>query len=963
MAEFPYHVFLSYNSAQKDWTLDLARRLRDSGFNVWFDEWRLRGGESWIDGLERGIQESEHLVFVVSPESAEAQWPNFEQLIAILEDPDARFRKVIPIIHTPHPLRPRMRIRQHIDFSDTHDNPFLYEFRLAQLMADLDPSRERPEDFERWREQVEAEEPGEIPPVGPLPRGSVMPHRPNPHFVGREEELPKLESLLRAGSTTAIGQVAAATGLGGIGKTQLAVEYAYRYGRRYAGGVFWLDMEDPEGIGSQVAQCGGKMNLPGFDQLSQPEQIEHVKEEWNGPTLRLLIFDNVAESEVVGEWRPRPGGCRVLITSRKMDWPDGLGLEEVRLATLPRPKAVELLCKGRPEALEDEGERKAADAICETLGDLPLAVALAGRYLESYKYDVTLGQYLQGLQAQPVLDNPALVDFVKDPSPTDHVQNVAATFNMSYERLDGENETDLLAMRLFHLASHFAPVSINRRLLAKAAGLSPEEEEGRRQATEGIRRLTGLGLMEEEAEGRLLLHRLLGDFARAHPAPRESEEEGWDAVALTVGAFATEENESGLPAGLARELAHLRHLAVEAERRGWSEAGSLYNELGRHLRIVASYAEAQEYIEQALAMDEAAFGPSHPNVARDRDNLGLVLRWLSDLEGARENHERALAIDEATFGPSHPTVAIRLGNLGITLRQMGDLEGARQRYERALAIDEKAFGPDHPKVAIRLNNLGIVRRRMGDLEGARECYERALAIDEKAFGTDHPKVAIRLNNLGMVLRVTGDLEGAWEHYERALAIDEKAFGPDHPKVAIRLNNLGMVLRMTGDPEGAWDHYERALAIDETVFGPDHPKVAIRLNNLGRVLKAMGSLQGAREHLERALGIDEKALGLEHPQVATAVNNLGLVLRDMGDLAGAREHFERALAIDEKALGPDHPNVARIVWNLGDVLHRTGKLQEARGHYERALAILRRVYGEEHPDTQMVLSNLKALDKR
>ncbi len=709
MPDFPYDVFLSYNSAQKEWTRDLARRLRDSGFNVWLDEWCLRGGESWIVGLERGVQESRHLVFVVSPDSVGAVWPNFEQLLGMLEDPDARDRKLIPVIHTHHPLPPRLKIRQYIDFSDTHDRPQLYEFRLAQLMADLDPGRERPTDFDLYVDQMEDEELDTIPTVGPLPRGSVMPHRPNPHFVGREDQLTELERLLRAGSTTAIGQVAAATGLGGIGKTQLAVECAHRYGRRYSGGVFWLDMEDPTAIPSEVARCGGPegMDLPGFGALSLDGQVARVKKEWERPALRLLIFDNVSDADVVEEWRPVTGGCRVLITSRRTDWPSALGLREVRLATLPRDKAIELLCKGKPGALEDDGEREAADAICETLGDLPLAVALAGCYLEFYKHDVTLAQYLEELQDQPVLENPALVDFVQDPSPTDHIQNVAATFEMSYRRLDANNDTDLLAMKLLHLASHFAPVSISRELLMRAAGLDPDP----RRATDALRRLTALGLTEEEAEGRLRLHRLLVEFASQHPAPGQTEEQGWEAVAHTLLQFARRENESGLPAVLARELPHLRRVAAEAVERNWERAGDLSNSLGYHLHGVAAPGAAREHFERALAIFEEVLAPEHAKVGTLVNNLGGVLQAVGDLEGAREHYERALAIDEAAYGPDHPDVGRDVNNLGSVLKAMGDLEGAREHCERALAICRRAYGEDHPRTQTVLANLRSLEQR------------------------------------------------------------------------------------------------------------------------------------------------------------------------------------------------------------------------------------------------------------
>ena len=791
IGEFAYDVFLSHNKAQKGWTQDLGRRLRDHGFKVWFDKWCLRGGENWIVGLRRGVSESRHVVFVVSPESIDAVWPRFEVYVAIFQDPDAQDRKLIPIIHTPCDLPDEIAFRQCIDFSETHDDPLLYEFKLQQLMADLDPSRERPTDFDLWVQQYEGEQWDGIPPVRPLPPKSLMTLRPNPHFVGREDQLRQLETHLRAGSPTAIGQVAAATGLGGIGKTQLAVEYGHRYGPRYPGGVFWLDMEDEEAIASQVAACGGPqgMDLPAFDALSLEEQVARVKKEWEKATPRLVVFDNVDDSRVVDEWRPVTGGCRVLITSRRTKWPSTLGLAQVQLDTLPRDKATELLCKGRPEALGDEGEAGAADAICETLGDLPLAVALAGAYLETYKHDVKLKQYLKQLRAQPVLENPALVDFVQDPSPTEHVQNVAATFEVSYKRLDPDGETDLLAMRLFHLASYFAPVSIRRELLVSAAGLDPGVDEERRLAADAVDRLAGLGLIDEEAEGRLLLHRLLAEFARHNPAPGQSGEEAWTAIADSVQRFASRENRSGLPTDLARELPHLLRLTTEAGRRHLPGTALLLSTLGYHLRVVGWFRQARICFEGALTIGQVEYGKDHPNVAIHANNLGTVLLDLGDPKGARECFEQALGIAEVVYGKDHPKAASFVNNLGSALQDLGDLEGARECFERALGIDEGVYGKDHPEVATPVNNLGGVLRELGDLKGAWECFERALRITEAAHGRDHPDVATMLNNLGMVLQELGDQEGAQESFERALAICRRVYGEQHYKTRMALGSL------------------------------------------------------------------------------------------------------------------------------------------------------------------------------
>jgi len=963
MPDFAYDVFLSHSRDQKDWTRDLARRLRDEGFEVWFDEWCLRGGENWIVGLRRGVNESRHVVFVVSPEWMEAVWPLFEVYLSIFRDPGADDRKLIPIIHTRCHLPEEIGGFRHCpDFSETHGNPLLYEFKLAQLMAALEPSREGPTDFELWVAQYEGEQWEVIPPVRPLPPKSMMPLRPNPHFVGREDELRQLERHLRAGSTTAIGQVAAATGLGGIGKTQLAVEYVHRYGPRYRGGVCWLDMENEEVIPSQVARCGGPegMDLPGFETLPLEEQVARVKKEWEKAVPRLLIFDNVDSADLVNEWRPVSGGCRVLITSRRTRWPSTLGLAEVNLATLPRDKAMELLCKGRPEALEDEEEAKAASAICDALGDLPLALALAGAYLESQEHDVTLSQYLEQLRQQPVLENPALVDFVQDPSPTGHVQSVGATFEASYGSLDPEDETDLLAMRLFHLASHFAPVSIRRDLLLASAGLDPQEGNEQRLAGEALGRLLRLGLVQVEPGGRLVLHRLLDEFAGALPAPGQSEGEAWEDVAQVMLDFAREENQRGLPATLARELGHLSHLAAQAHKRGWGQAGELFNELGYHQRMVGSYGEARESYGRALEIDEAAHGPDHPMVATAVNNLGSVLQDLGDLEGARRNFERALEIDEAAHGPDHPMVATAVNNLGRVLHDLGDLGGARDSFERALGIDEEAYGPDHPKVAAAVNNLGLALRDLGDLEGARLNIERALAVWEASLGSQHPQVAAALGNLGIVLQDMGRVEEALAHLERALVIDLEFFGHDHPKTATDLRRLGGAYRAMGRLDAARNYLERALSVDIGSLGPDHPDVARDHFDLGSLLRETGDLAEAGTHLQTALYLWGRAPGAVHPEVAIAARVLGDVLQMSGDLPAAQAQYEHALAIHGGSYGPDHEAVAMDLNSLGGVLMAAGDAAGALELYQRALGILNRIGAENTPVARVVVDNISAV---
>ncbi len=839
---FPYDVFLSHNRAQKDWTRDLACKLRDEGFAVWFDEWCLLPAENWIVGLTRGLKESRKIALVLSPAFLDAEWPRFEEYIAVIRDPSARDAQILPLIHTSCEMPPELSFRQALEFSDTHNDSRHYEFHLAQLMAFLDPSRERPTDFGQFCQTREDLTPDALPPVGPLPAGSVMPFLHNPDFVGREDELKSLYEKLNAGVSVSLGQTAAATGLGGIGKTQLAVEFVYRYGRRFDGGVFWLDMSEPANIPNEISLCGGikGMNLPGFDSLSLGDQVAAVMKEWQGSRRRLVVFDNVEQLEIVDEWRQATEGTRTLITTR-IDSEDhrwrGRGIETISVNTLPRDRSLELLCQGMDDTPDDPDERQAADDICELLGDLPLAIHLAGAYLSIYKHAVSMREYLEELRSQPVLTNPALVDEIRDPSPTRHLQNVAATFETSYNRLDQENDADALAARLFHLTSHFAPVSILQELLTQALKMDKDKAADRRKVADAVNRLCELGLVKVEEGGRVWIHRLLREFAHLHPADGQEVSEAAEDVWEAIGDFASEVNKLGLPAPLRQAVEHLRHAAQAAQVRESEQAGRLYNSLGYHLKEIADFDSAKENYQRAIEIGEAVYGKDHPNMAAAINNLGDVLQDLGDFDGAKENFQRAIEIDEAVYGKDHPDVARAINNLGSALQDLGDLDGAKENFQRAIEIGEAVYGKDHPSVATCVNNLGSVLKTLGDLDGAKENFQRALEIDEAVYGKDHPNVARDVNNLGDVLQDLGDLDGAKKNYQRALEIDEAVYGKDHPNVARDVNNLGLVLHAIGDLDGAKENFQRALDIFERRLGADHPSTRTVRENLGLLLNS------------------------------------------------------------------------------------------------------------------------------
>jgi tetratricopeptide (TPR) repeat protein len=706
----------------------------------------------------------------------------------------------------------------------------------------------------------------EVPAPSSLPVGSRLPLSANPLFVGREEDLKTLARQLKAGETSAVGQVetAAATGLGGIGKTQLASEFAHRFGRYFAGGVFWMSFADGATVPVEVAACGASLGLHlSFDTLTLDQQVRLVEEAWKSPLPRLLIFDNCEEEELLSRWRPHSGGARVLLTSRRSEWAPALAVKTVPLTTLARPASIELLRRFRSDVPASD---PALDEIATELGDLPLALHLAGNFLHFYRSS-PFGQpaaYLEQLRKAELLDHPSLQGRGAGISPTGHEGHVGRTFALSFERLDQEIAADVLAIDLLARAAWFAPGEpIPRTLLLKTADIDSGDPIKGLDAVDALRRLTDLGLIESNDRNDLLMHRLVAAWAQGVAQGHEALQ----AVEEAVLEEATRLNEDGNPALLLVWQPHLRVVAERANKRAdkIEIAARLYDELGTHLWRAANYSEGRIHLERAVALHDGLSGPEHPDTAKSLNILGRLLH------------------------------------------SQGDYPEARSYYERSLAIREKVLGLEHPDTAQSLNDIGVVFDDQGTYREARPYLERALEIREKVLGPDHPDTGRSLGNLANLLQAQGDYGGAHPYRERALAICEKVLGPEHPDTALNLHNLSSLLQAQGDHGGARHHLERALAISEKVLGPEHPDTALSLYSFANILQLQGDFKEARLYVERALAIQEKVLGVDHPVTAKGLLNLGILYFNLGNFSRARLYLERALSIFKARLGPNHPD--------------------------------------------------------
>jgi tetratricopeptide (TPR) repeat protein len=643
-----------------------------------------------------------------------------------------------------------------------------------------------------------------------------------PLFKGRAALIEQLEDATRP--VALIGQ-------GGVGKSRLAIEHAWRQVGR-CNAVLLISASSAEALNRNLAGlCGGNaLDLPQQSATKEAAQRQAVLHWLQANPGWLLIVDNVDSKEVAAEIEsllPQLGGGQVVLTTRLRNWSAAVkGLEvDVLEPDDARDFLLERTAERRRKA--DDDVTTAQAIAVEDLGGLALALEQAGAYISQRR--LSLAAYRSQWQSQR-----QMVLAWSDAQLMQYHRSLATTWLTSYQEVDPPART--LLRRLAWFSSEPIPESL---LEVEVPG-DPEAAEG---AWEAISQLEAYSLVNRSGDAPTFsLHRLVQEVGRLWQQQREQPEanELQAALGWLNAAF----------------------VGDPQDVRSWA----LLDPLAPHAKAVAGFAEAS--------------GITEPT-ARVLSGLGLLFFSKAAYGEAEPLMRRALAIDEASYGNDHPKVAIRLNNLASLLQATNRLAEAEPLMRRALAIDEASYGNDHPDVAIDLNNLASLLQATNRLAEAEPLMRRALTIDEASYGPDHPKVAIDLNNLAALLQATNRLAEAEPLIRRALAIDEASNGSDHPKVAIRLNNLASLLQATNRLAQAEPLMRRALAIDEASYGPDHPNVAIQLNTLASLLQATNRLAEAEPLMRRAFVVFWKSLGLDHPNTQTVRGNYITILQEMG----------------------------------------------------------------------------------
>ena len=798
-------------------------------------------------------------------------------------------------------------------------------------------------------------------------------------IVGQEQALQDVREQLVGGKRSAIGQTAAFRGLGGLGKTQLAVEYAYRYQNDYPNGVIWINAD--QDIDAQLIEIAhkGRWIAPASE---HKYKLQIAQQRLRSYSNCLIVFDNLDDRMAIEPYLPEPqANPHILVTSRR----DYVDFVPVPLELLDQDLSVKLLVQEARRIPIGPEEESAAKEIAHILGGLPLALELAGAYL-SHLPDVSFQQYRDLLSIDLKMALPRSLS-----SFTQHDADLYRTLKLSEELLKDEvslhNILDLLTW------SGSAPMSTE--LVSKLMGDTNEAVLISALALGSTLRL----LQKNEASDSYSLHRLVREVRRGEL--KLGEHLNWaDAICRRLGDWFQQRREdfSYLPL-LEAEIDHLdawqkhstllvpshasrlmwlqaypayhRGRYTEARKYVW-EAKRIFEELqgtDRELEanllsdlaftddMLGSFGSVLEYHLAALTIREELYGEKHSDIANSLSSIGGWYGEQGNLERALEYSEQALAMRRELFRDGHSDIASSLNNVGHWFGKQGNLERALEYSEQALAMRRELFGDRHPDIANSLSSIGGWYGNQGNLERALEYSEQALAMLRELFGDRHPDIASSLSSVGDWYGNQGNLERALEYSEQALAMRRELFGGRHPDIASSLSSVGSWYGNKGNLELALEYSEQALAMRRELFGERHPDIARSLNNVGHWYGEHGNLEGAVEYSEEALAMRRELFGDRHPDIASSLSNVGSCYRAQGNLERALEYSEQALVMRRELFGDRHPDIARSLSNVGGYYRNQGNLELALEYLKQALDMRRELFGDRHPDIANSLNNV------
>jgi len=762
-------------------------------------------------------------------------------------------------------------------------------------------------------------------------------------FTGRAGLLAELEAALRSGGPAVVQAV---TGMGGIGKTTAAIEYAHRHYEEFDI-AWWVPAEDPVLIPERLAELALALELTG---VTDPAGVGVAR--LLGELARrgrwLLVFDNAEDPRALSRLLPEGPG-QVLITSRNPVWRGIAATVGVREFT--RAESIALLRRLAPELTDLEKDRVAA-----AVGDLPLAVEQAGALLADTALAVDKYLRLLGERAQDVLDH--------DPGGA-YPQSVAASWAVAFDRLATDDPT---ALDLLTVVAWCGAEPVWLGLLTEHPDVLPERL--RPLATDPLvlARCTAIlhrrGMATVSPHG-LQVHRVPAALLRARSQASEIPGvAGWAATVVRLLDQTAPGNVRYDPGGWPLWRRLLPHVLATADHDAALDA--VPAEATRLLDRAATYLFIRGEVQAALAVYERAynvrrdkFGDDHPDTLTSASNLALSLWWLGEYPRARAVDENTLTRRRRILGEDHPDTLTSASQLATDLVGLGHYPQARELQEEVLVRQRRILGDDHPYTLFSASQLGVVFWYLGDYQQARELQTDTFTRSRRILGEDHSDTLYAAGILGMALWGLGEYEQARLLLTDTFTRSRRILGEDHTTTLFLALVLGRILWSLGDYPQARQIQTDSLARSRRILGEDHVVTVHAASLLGLTLRSLGEHQRARELQNEAFARSRRIRGEDHPETLRAASLLGLTLESLGEYQQARQLQNDTLTRSRRILGEDHPETLTSASRLAADLHTLGETEQARQLQTDTLDRRRRVLGEDHPATLTSAGRLAA----
>ncbi|UKZ67791.1 uncharacterized protein TrAtP1_008949 [Trichoderma atroviride] len=793
------------------------------------------------------------------------------------------------------------------DYADCHKNKLWQDFAAATAASVLKAILEQYIQTDRSRGRLIEE-----PPKAHF----LVPFGRNKNFVGRQAILSRLLEKIRPGGNKEDCQRTVIEGLGGVGKTQIALEAVYVLHNEHPGcSIFWVPAIDATSFENGYRNIGKQLNVKGIDQdMADIKQLVKtaLSEESSGSWL--LVIDNADDVALffgdaeLSAYLPFSRNGSILFTTRNREAAVRLDIlvENIfNVTEMGQYEALNLLQRGLKESQISDTE--ATGKLLDLLANLPLAIRQASAYMATKHVSTT--EYLELCLSNPRDMISLLSKDFEDRHRYKEIQNpVATTWLISFHQI---LHNDPLAAKYLRFMSILMEKDIPKYLLPTSTRL---------ETVDAIGTLKGYAFITQQEGGDFFdMHRLVR-LAMRNWLEKEGELKEMVASAIQrlneVMPFPEHDNRKIWMRCLPHAHAILElpeHLTgTQAESRLFSNVAEGNYHLGR-------YQTAEGLYRHALELDEKQLGKEHANTLRHMHNLGIVLDRLGQSEESERMLRQVYEVRENLLGKNHLDTINSKSGLATVFSTRGMYEEAEEMCKQVLEQRKKVLGIDHPDTLVSMNNFAYALGSLGKYKESDEMHQQAFEQRKRVLGMNHPDTLYSMNNYAAALGRLGKYKEAEEMCQQAFEQRKRVLGMNHPDTLLSMNNFAYALGSLGKYKEAEEMCQQAFEQRKRVLGIDHPDTLSSMENFASALADVGKYEESEVLQYQAFRGREKVLGKYHPSTLNSMDYFAMSLQDLGEHDESEKWHREAIKLKEEVFGTDDPETQRSRDLLEDCL--------------------------------------------